>query len=407
MRLSDIDIYSPGRYVESPPYDMFAYLRQHAPVYKHPHPDGGYFWVLTRHADVVAVSRDHKRFSAQRGFVLVDNLPEDLLKETQSQLLGMDPPNHGPIRRSVISHFTTRMVENMTTRIQSMIDEIFAALSDKREVDFVEDLCALLPTNVICDLMGIPRKDWTQIRHWADKQTSADDPDIVLSPEESRQASIDMGTYGYQLACEHRTQDISAEDNLMMLLLNAEVDGHTVDAVQFASLFIQITTAGNETTRNLLAYGMHILLNNPVLHKTLREDRTLIPVAVEEMLRYICPLHYFRRTANCDVDMDGHTIAEGDRVMMSYVSANRDERQFEHPERFDLQRANNRTHLSFGHGIHLCLGAHLARLEARLFFEACFERFTEIELIGTPRRIRSNLINGLKTMPVRISTNTK
>jgi cytochrome P450 len=402
MKLSDIDIYNPENYVAQPPYEMFAYLREHAPIYKHPHPDGGDFWVISQHADVTAISRDFKRFSAERGFVLVDNLPADILAETKSQLLGMDPPNHTPIRRAVINRFTTRMVESMVPRIEGMIKEIFDAAMAKQEHDFVDDLCAELPTNVICDLMGIPRKDWAQIRHWADKQTSADDPDIVESPEESRQASIDMGTYGYQLAAERSKQDISPDEDLMMLLLSSEVNGAPVDPIQFASLFIQITVAGNETTRNLLAYGMLVLLNNPELYKRLAENPDLIPPAVEEMLRYICPLHYFRRTATSDVHMHDAHIREGDRVMMSYVSANRDKQVFKDADRFDLARDNNRSHMSFGHGIHLCLGAHLARLEARLFFETCFRRLSDIKLSGEPRRIRSNLINGLKGMPVQM-----
>ena len=402
MKLSDIDIYNPDNYLEQPPHDMFAYLREHAPIHKHPHPDGGHFWVISRHKDVTTVSRDFKRFSAQRGFVLVDNLPPDLLEETKSQLLGMDPPNHAHIRRAVISRFTTRMVDSMVPRIEGMIKQIFDESMQKGQLDFVDDICASLPTNVICDLMGIPRKDWTQIRHWADKQTSADDPDIVANPEESREASISMGTYGYQLAAERSKQNISPDNDLMMLLLSSEVDGKPVDAIQFASLFIQITVAGNETTRNLLAYGMLVLMNNPDLYERLSKNPDLLPAAIEEMLRYICPLHYFRRTAVCDVDMQGTRIREGDRVLMSYVSANRDERQYKNPERFDLDRENNRSHLSFGHGIHLCLGAHLAKLEARLFFETCFKRIKDISLNGTPLRIRSNLINGLKKMPVKL-----
>ena len=401
MQSGAIDIYDPGLYTEAVPYDSFRRLRQEAPVYRHPHPDGGFFWAVTRHADVVKVSRDHRTYSAQRGFVMVDNLEPDLLAETQHQLLGMDPPNHAPIRRTVINRFTTRMVDAMESRIREMVAELLDEAAERRECDWIFDVTARLPTRVICELMGIPQKHWNQVREWADMQTSADDPDIVESPEKAREASHAMGAFGYQLACERRgTAD--PDTDLMMLLLNAEIDGKPVDEVQFANLFLQITVAGNETTRNLMANGMMELLARPELYRKLESEPGLLPTAVEEMLRYTCPLHYFRRTAACDTELGAQQIREDDRVVLYYVSANRDEEAFPDADTFDICRKPN-PHLAFGHGIHLCLGAHLARMEARLFFEEYFRRFRAIELTAATRRIRSNLVNGLKYMPVRVT----
>ncbi len=402
MQPGEIDIYDPSLYVEDVPYDAFRRLRREAPVYWHPHPDGGGFWAITRHADVIKASRDHKTYSAQRGFVMVDNLDPDLLAETQYQLLGMDPPNHAPLRRTVINRFTTRMVDEMEPRIRAMVTKLLDEAAERRECDWVFDVTARLPTQVICELMGIPEEHWDQVREWADMQTSADDPDIVESPEKSREASQAMGAFGYQLASERRgTAD--PDTDLMMLLLNSEIDGKPVDAIQFASLFLQITVAGNETTRNLMANGMMELMARPELYKELEKDPGLLPTAVEEMLRHTCPLHHFRRTATCDTELHGQQIRENDRVVIYYVSANRDEDVFSDPDVFDIRRQPN-PHLAFGHGIHLCLGAHLARMETRVFFEEYFRRFRAIELTGQTRRVRSNLINGLKYMPVRVTS---
>jgi cytochrome P450 len=369
-------------------------------VHWHAHPDGGGFWLISRHADVVAVSRDHRTFSAERGFVMLDELPPDILAQTRNQLLGMDPPRHGPIRRVVIERFTQRMLEQLEPQVRAITRGIFDAASAHPECDFVYDLAGKLPTAVICSMLGVPEPMWEQIREWSDHSTSASDPDIGCTPEQQRESSLAMGLYGYSLAAERK--DRGGED-LISLLVNVEVDGHTVSPEEFASLFVQITVAGNETTRALISTGMHELVGRPALYRELEQDPALLPVAIEEMLRWSTPLHHFRRTATRDCELHGRTIRENDRVVMLYTSANFDERVFAEPQRFDIRRAPN-PHLAFGHGIHLCLGANLARLEARVFFEEFFARFAGIEEIATPARIRSNLVNGFKRMPVRLQS---
>ncbi len=400
MQLSDIDIYNPDNYVAAVPHDQFRLLRDEAPVYWHSHPDGGGYWVISRYEDVRAVSRDHATFSAQRGFVMVDELPPEILGMAQGQLLGMDPPNHGPIRRAVIERFTSKMLVQMEPMVREIARESLSAARDtveqNGECNFVFDAAGNLPTAVICSLMGVPRDMWGQIRHWSDMQTSAGDPDLGASPEETQQISMDMGMYGYQLATERQNSDA---DDLISLLINVEVDGHKVSAEEFASLFIQITVAGNETTRSMIASGMYELLQRPELYKQLEANPEQLPAAVEEMLRWSTPLHYFRRTATCDTELRGQKIRENDRVVMLYSSANFDERVFDNPQQFDITRSPN-PHLAFGHGIHLCLGANLARLEARIFFEEFFRVFHRAELTGEPKRIRSNLVNGFKHLPV-------
>lgn len=398
IAVDKIDVYNPDNYVDAVPFADFALLRQVDPVHWHPHPDGGGYWLLTRHADCQRVSRDHQTFSARRGFVLVDDLSADILPMAQGQLLGMDPPEHGPIRRVVIDRFTQKTLVEWEIRIRAMCKEIFDDLGARTECDFVNDIAAKLPTRVIAEMMGVPREMWDQFRHWADKQTSASDPDLGGTPEEVNAASIAMGSYGFELACQRKG---GTGDDLISLLLNVEVDGNKVDEMQFASLFVQIAVAGNETTRTLIASGMHELMLRPPQLDAVKNDPALIPAAVEEMLRYVCPLHYFRRTATKDTEIGGKQIRENDRVVMLYSAANRDPAVFANPDQFDIRRRDN-PHLAFGYGIHLCLGANLARLEARVLLEEFFKRYTGIEETAIPRRIRSNLINGFKSMPVRL-----
>lgn len=398
MAITDIDVYNPDRYVESVPLDDFARLRREDPVHWHPHPDGGGYWLLTRHADCLRVSRDHQTFSSRRGFVLVDDLSAEILPMAQGQLLGMDPPEHGPIRRVVIDRFTQKMLVEWEKRIRIMCKDIFDDLAGRNECDFVYDVAAKLPTRVIAEMMGVPREMWDQFRHWADMQTSASDPDLGGTPEQVTAASIAMGTYGFELACQRKG---GSGSDLISLLLNVEVDGEKVDEMQFASLFVQIAVAGNETTRTLISSGMYELMTRPQQFDEVAQNPALIAPAVEEMLRFVCPLHYFRRTATKDAEIGGKRIRENDRVVMLYTAANRDPEVFDDPDQFDIHRKHN-PHLAFGYGIHLCLGANLARLEARVFFEEFFKRYRGIEPTAPPRRIRSNLINGFKQMPVRL-----
>jgi cytochrome P450 len=394
-----IDVYNPDSYTAGIPHEQFAWLRENAPVYWHEHPAGHGYWVLSKHADVMAVSRDSKTFSAEAGFVMVDDLPPDILDMARNQLLGMDPPKHGPLRRAVITRFTSRMLAELEPQVRQIAREVMAQITAPQEVNFVESLAGDLPTAVICSMLEIPRNMWGQIRRWSDLQTSGSDPDLGGTMEEINQASVEMGTYGFQLACERKDQ---GGDDLISLLINQEVEGRQVSEMEFASLFIQLTVAGNETTRGLISSGMHELLKRPDLYQQLQANQEQLPLAIEEMLRWTCPLHYFRRTATCDTQIRGQAIKKGDRVVMLYSSANFDEEVFAQPMTFDITRSPN-PHMAFGHGIHLCLGANLARTEARIFFEEFFAHFANIESGAEPVFIRSNSIHGFKEMPVLLT----
>jgi cytochrome P450 len=263
-----------------------------------------------------------------------------------------------------------------------------------------------LPTRVIGQLMGVPESDWERLHELAQQQAAGQDPDLAGDADLSA-ASIEMAMYAIEFAAERRATaernpDAEPPADLTTLVLAQEFNGVPMNEIDFGSFFVQLVTAGNDTSRTMLSSGLHVLLGHPEQLATLREEPSGIPSAVEEILRYANPLHYFRRTATCDTELGGAEIRSGDKVAMYYTSANRDEEVFDDPQRFDVTRSPN-PHLSFGIGAHFCLGVHLARLEGRVFFEELLAGFGGIELAGEPVRIRSNLNNGLKRLPVQLT----
>ena len=249
--------------------------------------------------------------------------------------------------------------------------------------------------------MGIPVDDWPKIHHWSEMNSGGQDPDIAAAyaADAAMSATVEMAMYAIELAGRRRAEPAA---DLTTLVINSEVDGEAMTDIQFGSFFVQLVTAGNDTTRTMLSSGLLALLEHPNQLAELRADPSLIPSAVEEILRYANPLHYFRRTATADTELGGAQIKTGDKVAMIYTSANRDETVFVRPDEFDIHRDPN-PHLSFGTGEHFCLGIHLARLEGRVFFEELLAHFPTIELTGTPKRQRSNLNNALKELPVRLA----
>jgi cytochrome P450 len=393
-----LDVHDPGAYVAGVPHATFRWLRRNDPVFWQELPDGRGYWALTRHADVVAASRDPGTFSAARQSILIQDPDPAALAMLRTQLLSMDPPEHGRLRRTVLGGFTPGMVRRMEPRIRALTGRILDAAAERGECDFVREIAAELPVQVIAEVMGVPAEDRHRLSDWGDKLTGMDDPETAVSPEDTQKASVEMGTYGFGLAQARRGK---RGGDLISVLMNAEFAGRRVNEVEFAGLFVQITVAGNETTRTLLSQSLLTLLEHPEAWRALEADPALLETGVEELLRFTSPLHYFRRTATRDVELRGKKIREGDRVALLYSSANRDEEVFPEADRFDLRRDPN-PHVAFGFGEHFCLGANLARLEGRVFFEELFRRFERVELLGPPRRLRSNLINGVKEIPVRM-----
>jgi len=268
---------------------------------------------------------------------------------------------------------------------------------ERESFDFVTAIAAELPLLVIAELLGVPAADRHKVFEWSNSLVGFDDPEYATSMETGKLASAQMWAYANQLANERKEHPLG---DLVSVLMQAEVDGDRLSEMEFDSFFLLLAVAGNETTRNLISGGMRALIEHPEERARLVADPALLSTGIEELLRWVSPLIHFRRTATRDVHMHGHTIKEGDKVVIFYPSANRDERKFVNPETFDVTRTPN-EHLAFGIGEHFCLGANLARLEIKLIFEEMLRRLPDLEFDGPVRRLRSNFINGIKAMPVR------
>ncbi len=397
-----VDLADPETFAEGVPHEALAALRRSDPV--HWQPMGGQpgFWAVLRHADVVQVARHPEIFSSHVGGITIEDADEATLARVRTMLLAMDPPRHGIHRRPVSVHFRPQMIAELTDRVRSVCREIMAEVRERGEVEFVGDVAAQLPNRVIGELFGLPRADWEYLRKLAERITGGQDPDVAGTETPGQGAGAEMASYAVNLAADRRRGGLGSASDLTNAILAAQFGDRPMSDLDFGGFFVQLVTAGNDTTRGLLSSGLLTLLRHPDQLAELRADPTLLPAAVEEIVRYDNPLHYFRRTAVVDTELSGTRIRAGDKVAMYYTSANRDEDVFDDPQRFDIHRTRN-PHLSFGMGVHFCLGAHLARLEGRLFFAELLGTFARIDLAGEPVRIRSNLNNSLKALPVRLT----
>jgi cholest-4-en-3-one 26-monooxygenase len=401
MRPEDIDLNNPDTYVQRVPHDAFRWMRKESPV--HFQPDNARargYWAITRYEDVVTISKDPGRFSSYRGGTNIEDYPEEELSLIRLIMLNMDPPQHGKFRRLVSQGFTPLVTSFLEPRVRAVTTEILDRIAQRGEADFVRTVAAELPLQVIAELLGIPDTDRDKLFDWSNRLIGFDDPEFQTSHEDGKIAAMEMWMYANQLA-EERQGNADGHD-LVSILMRGEVDGEKLTVQEFDSFFLVLAVAGNETTRNLVSGGMLALMEHPEERARLLANLSLVPSAVEEMLRWVTPVMHFRRTATCDAEIRGQKIREGDKVVMFYPSANRDENVFHDAERFDVGRSPN-EHLAFGVGEHFCLGSNLARLEIRVLFEELLRRFPDMELAGPAARLRSSFINGIKRMPVRFT----
>ena len=398
--LNDLDTFEAGI-----PHDQFARLRREAPVYRHPGAgDQEDFWCITRHADLKAISKQPERFSSETNGAVIRDPDPAALPMLRQIMLNMDPPRHRTYRAIINKAFTPRRVQDLEARVDGLVEAIIDRVCEKGECDFVEDLAAPLPMQVICEMMGVPEEDRRAIYELGNKMVGFDDPELnpdgtwsePVENQEMTGASAEMFLYAAKLKERFLHSD---EDNLATALLRAEVDGQHLTDMEFNAFFLILAVAGNETTRTVTTNGMIALIRHPDQRARLLRDPGLLPTAIEEILRYEPAVSNFRRTAMEDVEIRGTRIAEGDKVILWYPAANRDETVFDDPGTFDVGRQPN-DHLSFGVGEHFCLGANLARMELRKIFAALLARLPDIELAAEPRRLRSNFVNGVKEMRV-------
>jgi cholest-4-en-3-one 26-monooxygenase len=400
MRLSDVELYNPDVYLNGVPHDAFRLLRKESPVYFQKEPPGrgrGYF-CITKYDDIVSISKNPKTFSSAHGTNIEEYSPEDM-DAVRLLMVNMDPPQHNKFRKLASVAFTPRVVNKLEPRIRELATNILDNVAAKKDVDIVAELAGELPLQVICELGGVPHDERHLIFDWSNRLIGFDDPEFQTSIEDGKIAAAEIWGYANQLAEGRKGK---TGDDFVTILVNAEVDGTRLTEMEFDSFFLMLMVAGNETTRNLISGGMLALLEHPDQHARLLKDPSLIPSAVEEMLRWVTPVMYFRRTTTSDVEIRGTKIAKGEKVVMYYPSANRDEAVFPDGDKFDVGRSPN-EHLAFGTGQHFCLGASLARLEIRIMFEELLRRLPSFELAGKARRLRSNFINGYKEIPVRFA----
>ena len=401
MQLSDVDLVNPENWVEGVPHEAFRLLREQAPVFWHEMPaaDGKGFYAVTKYEDLVAISKDPTTYSSWRGSTMMRDLPKDDLENTRTIMLNMDPPQHSKYRKLVSQGFTPRMTAALEPKIRKTTAEILDRVTPLGQCDFVRDIAAELPLIVIAELVGVPLEDRHKVFEWSNKLIGFDDPEFGNTEEVGKQAAVEIWMYANQLA-EQRRKD--PRDDLVSVLMMGEVDGEKLSEVDFDSFFLLLAVAGNETTRNLISGGMRALLEHPAEWQRLKNDPSLLNPSVEEMLRWVSPVNHFRRTVTRDTELRGQKLREGDKVVIWYPSANRDEDVFPNPMHFDVGRSPN-NHVAFGIGEHFCLGANLARLEIRAIFDEVIRRMPDLEFAGPVRRLRSNFINGIKEMPVRFT----
>ncbi len=381
---------------------IFTDLRANDPVHWHVDHTGMGAWSLTKHADVQMANRDTKTFISSKGFAMMDIVDGDMQSGVMKEMLpGMDPPQHTRYRRIVNRGFTPRTLrlieEHLAKKAAAIVDAVIA----KGQCDFVEEVAAALPLHAIAELVGVPEEDRQQMFVWSNHMTGIDDPEFSGDIETGVVAAAEMMAYADGLRAK---RVVDPRSDIVTTLTNATVEeAEGLTDGEFQMFFILLVVAGNETTRNATAHGMRALIDNPAELAKLRADPSpeRIDRAVEEILRWSSPIHYFRRTATRDVELRDKVIKAGDRVMLWYASANRDEEAFPYPFRFDVDRTPN-DHVTFGGGgAHFCLGSNLARMELRLIFTELVTRMPDVHLDGEPEMLRSNFVSGIKHMPVR------
>jgi cholest-4-en-3-one 26-monooxygenase len=400
MVTNAVQLDDPNTYRFGPPHDFFDELRRDEPVYWHPSEEyGPGFWVVTKYADVIAIERDVKTFSSAKGGALLDDQQEG----TELMMLNQDPPQHTRLRNLVARGFTPKVIKAMEPHIREAAKAIVdRQLGNEEVIDFVPNFAAELPLVVIAELLGVPYEDRHKIFEWSNRLIGNADPEYNDGPpEQALEASMELYMYAQSLADARRERPM---DDIVTTLISAELDGEQLSDIEFNVFVLLLAVAGNETTRNLISGGMLALMQNPDERARVQADVPgTLDTLVDEMLRYVSPVMYFRRTITADTELRGVPLKEDDKITIWYGAANRDEDVFTDAHRFDVTRSPN-EHIAFGgRGPHYCLGVALAKMEIKVMFEEMLTRVPDMRMVGEPERLRSTLINGIKHLPVRLS----
>jgi cytochrome P450 len=395
---ADLDaaaVFDPDTFTAGAPFEALARLRADAPVHPVQLPGLPPLWLVTRHEDVVRVSRDDALFSSAQGNTLV----QVEAAAGSAMLPGLDPPRHTQVRKLISQGFTARNVLRLEQRIREVARSIVDDVVAKGTFDAVPDVSAELSLQVIAEVIGVPQQDRHKIFRWSNAIGSLgiEDPDYASSPAVLGEAVMEMFAYCADLVARRRAE--GPRDDILSALLGADVDGRHLDGHQLNEFFLLLAIAGNETTRNTLSHGLLALSQHPEQRRLVATDSSAIPRAVDELLRWSTPVLHFRRTAVSDCELGGQQVRAGDWVVLHYLSANRDEAVFADAGRFDITR-EDAGHAAFGGGgTHFCLGAQLAKLELRVMLEELYSRVPDLEVTAEPARLRSSFFHGIKSLP--------
>ncbi len=395
-----LDLVTPEHYERHGyPHPEWTWLRRHHPVFWYERPNVDPFWAITKHADIIEIGKQPETFlNAPRLAVFTKDLPEPP-EEAARHLLNMDPPDHARYRRVTSSWFTPRAIRAMDAKVERVTREVLDAAAETSAGDFVRDVSARITIAVIAEMLGVPRRDWDLLFRWTNEIIAPQDPEFqhgTTASETLDRARGELFTYFHELSDERRSKPT---DDIVSVVANGAVDGAPLPAVELLSYYFLLVVAGNETTRNAMTGGMLAFLENPAEWQKLRRDPSLLEGAVEEVVRWTTPVIQFSRTATRDYPLRGKTIGTGQSVCLFYPSGNRDEDVFSDPSSFRIDRQPN-PHIAFGMGEHVCLGAHLARLELHHAFAQLRNRLESCALAGPVERVRSSFVGGIKRVPM-------
>jgi len=395
--LSDPDLHRGGV-----PAELYRELRKKR-VHRQDTPmkGGEGFWAFFRHEDVDAISKHPERFSSALKSCFFNDVAEDQLPLMRTMILNMDPPEHIKYRRIVRNAFTPAKVESYAPRFREIVREAVDAIASRGECEFVAEVACVLPLIAICEILGVPIEDRTKFLEWTNTMLGADDPELTTTEFDGQMAAAELYMYADNIMARHRE---NPQQDIVGALLRGTVAGEHLNEDEFRSFMMLLIVAGNETTRTVTSQGMRLLMEHPEQYRMLVEDPSLIPDAVEEILRFNPAVINFRRTVTEPTWVGGQHLDTGDKVVMFYQAASRDEALFAEPDRFDITRPRREDvkngHRAFGIGEHFCLGSHLARLELAIVFEELVKRVRNPRLNGEIKWLRSNFIHGIKEMPI-------
>jgi len=401
ITLENLDIASDEHYERNGyPHPEWTYLRRHAPVFWYDRPNVEPFWAITKHADIVELSKQPTRFlNEPRIAVFTKDIPPPQ-ERTVRHLLNMDPPDHRDYRNVSSKQFTPRAVQGLEEKVQRITRETLDEAGQRETCDFVQDVSAPITIAVIAEMLGVPVADRGLLFRWTNEIIAPLDPEFQReggAEETFTQSRMELFSYFQELSEARR---VNPRNDIVSVVAGSKVHDKDLDAMELLSYYFLLVVAGNETTRNAMTGGMLAFLEHPGEWDKLKANPAMLDSAVEEVVRWTTPVIQFCRTATEDYELRGQKLRVGQNVCLFYPSANRDEDVFEDPFRFRIDRSPN-DHIGFGRGEHVCLGAHLARLELRAAFQQLGARLRKIEIAGRTERVRSSFVGGIKRVPIR------